>query len=77
MPTMRERVADLEARRAQIQEMGGAEKVAKQHARGKMTARERMTAFFDDQSPTPRSAVEAYLAGNLAAFGSSHTCQGH
>ena len=36
-----------------------------------------ITAFFDDQSPTPRSAVEAYLAGNLAAFGSSNTCQGH
>ena len=36
-----------------------------------------MTAFFDDHSPTPRSAVEAYLAGNLAAFGSSNTCQGH
>jgi acetyl-CoA carboxylase carboxyltransferase component len=48
MPNMRERVADLEARRARIREMGGADKVEKQHARGKMSARERMTAFFDD-----------------------------
>src|SRR5580698_6210380 len=48
MPSMRELVADLEARRAKVREMGGADKVAKQHARGKMTARERMAAFFDD-----------------------------
>src|SRR5580693_7763848 len=48
MPTMRELVADLEARRAQVREMGGAAKIAKQHERGKLTARERMAAFFDD-----------------------------
>src|ERR1700733_10113196 len=48
MPSMRELVADLEARRAVVREMGGAERVQKQHARGKMTARERMSAFFDD-----------------------------
>src|SRR5271170_1246305 len=48
MPTMRELVADLEARRAKVREMGGAAKVEKQRARGKMTARERMAAFFDD-----------------------------
>src|SRR5580692_6709417 len=48
MPSMRELVADLEARRAKVREMGGADKVAKQHARGKMTARERLAAFFDD-----------------------------
>ena len=34
MATMRERVAELEARRAKIREMGGAEKVAKHHERG-------------------------------------------
>ena len=28
--------------------MGGPERVEKQHARGKMTARERLHAFFDD-----------------------------
>src|ERR1700722_16991175 len=48
MPTMRELVADLEKRRATVREMGGAAKIEKQHARGKMTARERMAAFFDD-----------------------------
>ena len=48
MPNMRELVAELEARRARIREMGGADRVARQHARGKMTARERLAALFDD-----------------------------
>jgi acetyl-CoA carboxylase carboxyltransferase component len=48
MAKMREMVAELEARRARVREMGGADKVAKQHARGKMTARERLATLFDD-----------------------------
>jgi acetyl-CoA carboxylase carboxyltransferase component len=47
---MRERVAALEAERARIQQMGGPDKVAKQHQRGKLTARERLTHFFDGGS---------------------------
>ncbi|MBI5533635.1 MAG: acyl-CoA carboxylase subunit beta [Deltaproteobacteria bacterium] len=45
---MRERVRELEERRALIRQMGGADKIDKQHARGKLTARERLAAFFDD-----------------------------
>jgi acetyl-CoA carboxylase carboxyltransferase component len=45
---MRDRVKDLEARRALIKQMGGEEKVRKQHERGKLTARERMDRLFDD-----------------------------
>jgi acetyl-CoA carboxylase carboxyltransferase component len=48
MPTMREMIADLEARRAKVREMGGPDKVARQHSRGKKTARERMALLFDD-----------------------------
>ncbi len=48
MPNMRELVADLEARRAQVRQMGGPEKIEKQHARGKLTARERLAKLFDD-----------------------------
>jgi acetyl-CoA carboxylase carboxyltransferase component len=48
MPTMREMVADLEARRGKVREMGGAERVARQRSRGKMTARERLAVLFDD-----------------------------
>ena len=44
---MRDRVAELEARRAKIREMGGVERIARQHERGKLTARERMSALFD------------------------------
>lgn len=48
MANMRELVADLEARREKARQMGGPEKIEKQHSRGKMTARERVAAFFDD-----------------------------
>jgi acetyl-CoA carboxylase carboxyltransferase component len=45
---MRELVTALEERRAKIRAMGGPDKIARQHARAKLTARERMTALFDD-----------------------------
>ncbi|HEX9294469.1 MAG TPA: acyl-CoA carboxylase subunit beta [Polyangiaceae bacterium] len=45
---MRELIRDLEARREAIRQMGGAERVERQHARGKLTARERLAMFFDD-----------------------------
>ena len=45
---MRELVKDLEARREAVRRMGGPDKIEKQHARGKMSARERLTALFDD-----------------------------
>ncbi len=48
MPTMKERVEKLHALRAQVKEMGGAEKVAKQHEKGKLSARERIAKFLDD-----------------------------
>ncbi len=48
MANMRELLAALEAKRAAIKEMGGPDKVAKQHSRGKLTCRERMARFFDD-----------------------------
>jgi predicted Fe-Mo cluster-binding NifX family protein len=36
-----------------------------------------LSPFFDDQSATPRAAVEAFLAGRLVAFGGDNTCRGH
>ena len=45
---LRRLVKDLEERRAAIRRMGGEEKIAKQHARGKLTCRERLDRFFDD-----------------------------
>ncbi len=46
--TLREKLAELEARRERVRQMGGPERVQRQHERGKLTARERMSAFFDD-----------------------------
>lgn len=45
---MRQLVKDLEARQAEVRRMGGEDRVAKQHERGKLTARERLAAFFDE-----------------------------
>ncbi len=44
---MKEPVEELRTRRKKIREMGGAEAVAKQHAAGKLTARERLDLLFD------------------------------
>ena len=45
---MRQLVKDLEQRREAVRQMGGPERIDKQHARGKLTARERLALFFDD-----------------------------
>jgi acetyl-CoA carboxylase carboxyltransferase component len=44
---MRALVADLERRRADAVKMGGEERVARQHARGKLDARQRVARLFD------------------------------
>jgi hypothetical protein len=36
-----------------------------------------MATFFDDRSPTPRAAVEALIAGELAGFGDANACGRH
>ena len=41
------KVSELEARRRKNLAMGGAEKIAKQHQRGKLTVRERLDLLFD------------------------------
>ncbi|HEY5935106.1 MAG TPA: acyl-CoA carboxylase subunit beta [Kofleriaceae bacterium] len=67
MTTMRERLAELEARRAKALEMGGPEKVAKHHARDKLTARERMALLFDDGA-----FVEIGIHGTEMGPGAQH-----
>jgi acetyl-CoA carboxylase carboxyltransferase component len=47
MATQREQVEELAARKGRAAEMGGPERIAKQHARGKLTARERIALLFD------------------------------
>jgi len=45
-----EKLELLKQKRAEIEQMGGEERVAKQHAKGKLTARERIKLLFDDGS---------------------------
>ena len=46
-PDLRARTEDLLARRRRHLEMGGPERVARQHAAGKLTVRERIDRLFD------------------------------
>lgn len=50
MSKMREWVESLETQRDRVREMGGEKRVAKQHERGKLTARERIDELFDEGS---------------------------
>ncbi len=44
-----EKIEDLQSRKSVALEMGGHEKIERQHAQNKLTARERMALLFDDQ----------------------------
>ncbi|MDD3579906.1 MAG: carboxyl transferase domain-containing protein [Desulfobacca sp.] len=47
MKAVAERIAELQAKEAEIKAMGGPKAVDKQHQTGKLTARERLDQFFD------------------------------
>ncbi len=48
--TMAGRIAELRKRKAALQEMGGRDRIEKQHKQGKLSARERITALCDADS---------------------------
>jgi methylmalonyl-CoA decarboxylase alpha subunit len=48
MATIQEKIDLMKAKREKVLAGGGASRVAKQHEKGKMTARERIAAFFDE-----------------------------
>ena len=48
----------LQAKKAEVEQGGGAEKIAKQHEAGKMTARERIKELFDENSFVEIDAFE-------------------
>ena len=50
MSRMRELLDELEKKRERVHQMGGEKRVARQHARGKLTARERIDALVDADS---------------------------
>ncbi|MHB8069228.1 MAG: acyl-CoA carboxylase subunit beta [Desulfobaccales bacterium] len=47
MKTVAEKIQELQDKETQVRGMGGAKAVEKQHAAGKLTARERLELFFD------------------------------
>ncbi len=64
--TMDERLEHLNKERAHVEAGGGADRIAKQHEKGKMSARERIDAFTD-----PGSFIEtgAFRRNRTSAFG--------
>ena len=66
--TMEERLTQLNSERARVQAGGGEGRIAKQHEKGKMTARERIDAFVD-----PETFIEtgAFRRNRTTAFGTS------
>jgi acetyl-CoA carboxylase carboxyltransferase component len=68
----RDEIDEIERRRALAAELGGAEAVAKQHARGRGTVRERIEALVDKGSFREHGGIagtaEADERGNLSAF---------
>ena len=47
-PTMAEAAAELQEKKAKVREMGGAERVQRQHDQSKLTVRERLDLLFDE-----------------------------
>ena len=47
---MKEKIQDLEAKKAEARLGGGEKRIEAQHAKGKLTARERIDLFFDKGS---------------------------
>lgn len=60
---------DLEQRRVAAAEMGGAERVARHHQAGKLTARERIGALADDFVEIGRLAGDGAVNGFVAGVG--------
>jgi propionyl-CoA carboxylase beta chain len=62
MPEEDPRILELRAIRAKAREGGGADRIAKQHAKGKMTARERVEALLDSNT---FNELEPFITGHV------------
>ena len=68
MPTNEERLARLTSMRAESQLGGGIARIEQQHARGKLTARERLDLLLDGGSFVE---LDAFVTSRSTAFGSA------
>src|SRR3990172_437055 len=66
VPTNEERIARLMTRRAESLQGGGETRIAQQHARGKLTARERLDLLLDGGSFVE---LDAFVTSRSTAFG--------
>ncbi len=66
MPTNEDRISRLEAMRAEALLGGGEARIAQQHARGKLTARERLDLLLDDGSFVE---LDAFVTHRSTGFG--------
>ncbi len=62
MPEEDPRILELRQMRAKVREGGGADRIAKQHAKGKQTARERVEALLD---PGTFNELEPFITGHV------------
>lgn len=66
MSTMQEKIAELNRRMDKIRAGGGEERIAQQHERGKLTARERLNLLFD---PGTFVELDPFVAHRGTEFG--------
>ena len=66
MKTVAQKIQELKEREAQVKGMGGAKAVEKQHAGGKLTARERLDLFFD---PGTFQETDMFVTHRCVNFG--------
>lgn len=66
MASIQEKIRELHAKLQKIQEAGGEKRIEKQHAQGKMTARERLEALFDAGSFIE---MDAFIKHRCTYFG--------
>lgn len=63
---MQEKIEDLKTKKLKIESGGGAKRIAAQHSKGKMTARERINMLLDEGS---FSEIDAFVEHRCSDFG--------
>lgn len=65
-PHLEQKLSDLKKRREAVEQGGGTQRTERQHKAGKMTARERVAAFFD---PGTFVEIDAFVTHRATEFG--------
>jgi len=76
MATVQEKIQDLKSRQEKLQTMGGKARVEKQHASGKLTARERIELLFDAGSFVELDQFVTHRCVNFGMQEKAIPCEG-